>query len=637
VELLWSIEGHAAECTVTRPTLLPDRRRSLLARWRPDASLGYSPGDASGPRVVASASCVIGDEAGARVVTRRRLAAPLDDVASRDGFVASLPFDARWVDAPCDEISCDWRVLSQPAPDVVEIVGETQGFVDVTRPDVRRVLAGELGSRPGVFEASVVHVGGTNLSVLEVLERIPRGVGLSTRILGSDEALGLAESELLDALLARLSPHVTRQELGWRVRGDVFERFLPMPWALVEAEVADDEIERETRLRRARRDRVVPYDEIVLDDPRALRRQAGARARALRVSRDPERRTGLARERALLLLRLFELTDESPAAVEAISLLLEIGEVDRARVEAERALALRPGDAELRGARFRTVASDAALLDAAIAAMRPDLAAVDRRDLARIGARALGGGVGWGTIEASFEVARSGAQEGVSPLRGVSVPLGSLVELGYLLLRARGASGPLTVRAAGALRAEAPDAIELLAVRWPSARAGATVWAAVPSPSPTLARLRWLSAALRAQLPEGSSGAGASVEVTVSMGDQVVTLRVGAGADEGELLGVSRPLARAPWEALVRDVARPVAALEATRFPLPVLTSALAPDVRARVAARLVEARGGALDGGVCDERGEALVCVGRERGAEALLDVLAIIAADALGIRPEE
>ncbi|GAB4197861.1 MAG: hypothetical protein OHK0013_06420 [Sandaracinaceae bacterium] len=621
--LLSSIEGDASECTVVRPTLLSDRRRALLARWRERAALGYGWEDPAAPRVLAYASCVVGDDEGAWLVTRVRLATPLDE-QMREALIAALPFDARWTDAPCDEVSCRWRAVRAVSPHVVEIRVATQGYVERSRPDVRRVLGAELSSRPELIEATAVQVGGSGLLVLETLERIPRGVGLATRIVGTDERIGLAESEVVDALLARLEPRIARPELGWRVRGEAFERFLPMPWTLVEAEVGDARIERETRLRLAARDRVVPYDEIALDEPRALRRQAGARARAARVTRDPERRRTLLEERAALLARTFDLTEEVAAAADAIALWLDLGQDERARELAARAYALRPESLELRAAWVHAAAREPSTLGDVVAALRPDLSPSEREELAHAAARALPTGVGWATLEASFDTARarSALPVRVAPVR---LPTGALVELGYVLLRAQGARGPLRVRLEGRLASDGPRAVDLLGVRWAGASPGREVWGTVASDEPTLERLRWLSTALRAQLP---SFDGEPVELSVYAGEVAITLRLSMTAEgDAELIAASRPLATARWADLAREVARPLERLEGTRFPLPVLSLALGAHSLERARTALVPDHGGSLDGGACELRASTLVCTGRERGPEALLDVLAVVA----------
>jgi hypothetical protein len=181
------------------------------------------------------------------------------------------------------------------------------------------------------------------------------------------------------------------------------------------------------------------------------------------------------------------------------------------------------------------------------------------------------------------------------------------------------------VRLEGRLARGAPAAVDLLAMRWPGPSGGTETWGTVASTDPALDRLRWLSHALRAQLPPPGAE---PVVLSITEGERGVTLRlVAVEGDDVEVVAVGRSLAGARWVDLAREVARPLVRLEGTRFPLPVLSLAVGPHALEQAGRALVPELGGSLDGGACEVRATTLVCTGRERGPEALLDVLAVIA----------
>jgi len=622
LDLLWSIEGHATECTLVRAAILSDRRRSLLADYRPQARLGYVlPDSRTGPRVGAYVSCVVGDESGARAISRLAFSRPVQD-EERDAIAASLPFDARWLDRPCEEGSCGTRTIELVRPDVLEIVGALHVGVQTSSPDVRRALAEEVATRDAIVEITVAQVEGTRAHVLESLERGPRGIAVTQRVVDRDDFWTPAHDA---AELARFDALGGDPLAGFRMRGDVFERYLPIPWALVEMAVADLQIAERARVRRASRDRVVPIDEIDLDSPQAVQRQAGARAIATRVTHDPERRRRLQQDRATLLTRLFELTEDGDAVVEAIELLLALGAIEQARALASAAVLVardRPG---VRGALVHAVALDAGLLDGAIASLRPELSAEERATLAAATPAAVALGIDWPTIERSFDVRRSTLVRAPHVVEPVSLPTDALAELGYLLLRAQAAQGPFAIMVRGPLRPDAPSATGFLALRWPEPGGRAT-WASVPNEAPSLERLRWISSALRAQLPSRGE-----VDVTAVLGGTPITLRLLVDGADARLVASSRSLHRSSWTALARDVARPVVSLEGTRFPFPVLRLALPDATLELVARRLVAERGGLIAGGECQLEPRTLVCTGTERGPEALLDALVVVTEEAL------
>lgn len=623
LELLWSIEGHASECRLVRPTLLSDGRRSLLARLRRGASDAYAlPEDPAAPRVTAYASCIVGDEEGTRSITRVAYSRPLeprDLVALREQF----SLDVQWLDEPCEggEGGCGLRAVRRVAPDVLEHVEALLVGMDASAPDVRRAIATESAT---ALEITVAHVLGTRANVLESVERGPRGLVLTQRILGTDD-FALSESEAIDRALARFDWPDGEHEIGFRLRGAIFERYLPLPWPMVEVAVADGAIADRARVRRASRDRVVPLAEVDLDQPRAVSRQAGARAIAARVTRDLSRRRQLEEERVTLLARLFELTQDAEAVVAAIDLLIDLGEVGRARDLALEAADIARDRPEVRDALVRSVAADGALLDAAIARLRPDVPPSDRVELVDAVRRAAADGVSWRTVEESHEVRRTTAPRAPHAIDRVTLPIDALAELGYLLLRAQGASGSFALRVRGGLRIGAPQHVELLAVRWPGPRDEAT-WASVRSAGPTLERLRWISSAARAQLPPRGE-----VDVTAVLGEAAVTLRLVLDGADARLVGSSWSLPQAAWSALARDVARPVVSLEGTRFPFPVLRLTLPAETRETVARRLASEEGGTIAGGQCRLDAGTLVCTGTDRGPEALLDVLVVVSEAAL------
>ncbi|MBX7190686.1 MAG: hypothetical protein K1X94_01430, partial [Sandaracinaceae bacterium] len=542
MDLAWTIEGHAAECALTRPTTWSDARRSLLARFRPELALGYTldADDASAPRILGMARCVVGDERSARertVLRFSRVLVPADRAIVAD----ALPFESRWQDEPCDSIQCGWRAIRAIAPDMLEIEGPPRPGIDTSQPDVRQVLAVELGRRPEIFEIVAVQLAATPMVVVSTLERMPRGVASARRIVASrevDAGLLLGEGSRVAALLTRLAPRIGAEFGGFRVRDDSFEEYQPIPWSLIEVAVRDLEIEQRARARHAARDRVVPLDEIDLDEIAAVRRQASARALAARVAHEEPRRARLLDERVALLERLFELDGEVTALLEAISVLVDVPDLPRAHVVAARALEVAPDEAAVRAAFANTAGRDE--IESALARLRPDLPLAARRELASQTLAARTMGIPFATVESSFETRRATPSVTASRVVPVEVPREALAEMLYVLVRASdptAAPGAFTLRVDGALRGEAPFAHTLLAMRWSST--DGPIWATVPSPAPTLDRLRTLSTALQPQLLErGVVRLSATLRDAHGL-DRTVALRVELDGVRARVIGAS--------------------------------------------------------------------------------------------------
>ncbi len=631
LDLVWTIEGHAASCSITRPTMFSDARRSLLARFRPELALGYAidPDDpADAPRSLAFARCVVGDEHASREHTMVRFSRPLT-TADRERITEALPFAARWQDEPCDTLTCGWRALRLVTSDTIEIEGPPRPGIDTSQPDVRRLVASELAARPESFEITAARAGSTRIVVLYSLERMTRGIARLRRHLstqpGGSATLDLAETAALSVAIEELAPRVGPDHLGFRIRGDTSEEYLPLPWSTVEVSVADLDLERRTRVRRAARDRILPLTEIDLDEPRAIHRQASARALAIRVSRDTQRRVAWSRERAELLGRLFDLTEDVTAALDAVTQLRDLGDLDAAHALAARALELLPEDAAIRSAYVDT-ATDATI-DATLAQLRPSLSADERRAL---GAGVISGrdqGLSFTTVEASFDVHRAQAPTVTTRAPGIEVPREALAELAYLLLRAADPERAITSFAArvdGALLADAVLGVVQLGARWPSGASAS--FATVPAPAP-LSRLRWISQALASQLPRAGE-VRLTVFATLADGaPRAITLRLAIEGGSARVVSSSVALAPNVWTAFTRDAVRPSTAIAGTAFPPPVLRLTLAAPLRARVASRVIGDRVSGLRGGLCTLESAVLVCTGHERGPEALLDVLAIVA----------
>jgi hypothetical protein len=241
-----------------------------------------------------------------------------------------------------------------------------------------------------------------------------------------------------------------------------------------------------------------------------------------------------------------------------------------------------------------------------------------------LGARARG--IGFATVEASHQTLRSVAPRPLAATPAEELPIDGLAEVLYLLLRAEGQrpSATFALRVEGALRADAPFGHDLLAVRW--GQGESLRWATVATESTTLQRLRWMSALLRAQLPEHG-------EVTISAWlrddaglERSISVRVALEPARARLVGASRRLRAPSWVALARDVLRPVSSLEVTRFPAPVLHLALAPEIVARVRARLENRLAAGLGGVRCGQEAATLTCTGEE-GPEGLLELLVHVA----------
>jgi hypothetical protein len=630
VELLWSIEGRASACTITRPTLLSDARRRELARFRARSragALGYvlsREGDSALPRVSSYASCLTGGREDARQVTRVRFSRAIEP-ADRAGILDALPFEARWGDEPCEGRCWPPRTVEMVGPDTIEVSMPLELLTPRGETDVRVLVTRELAERPSILELTAIEIVGTGITAVELLETAPRGLVLARGLRGELDR-GLAWEPFLAALG---EVGLDAGGSGLRLRGPVAEQYWPLPWAMVQARIADEELATARTLRLALRDRIVPLAQIDLDAPEALRRQAGARARAAVVSRDAQARQTWSRERATLLERLFELTEDVVALSTAIGLLGEIGDAAAAHGLARRAFDLLPDEPNVREA-YVSSAPDLEALAAALARARPDLDAAALERLARAVLEARGRGIGFATVEGSHRTLGALAPRPAAPVPAEEVPLENLAEVAYLLLRADGmrASATFSLRVEGELRADAPPGNDLLAVRWGEGEALA--WATVPVASPTLQRLRWTSALVRAQLPERG-------EVTLSAWlrdetglERSLSLRVAIEPARARVIAASLRLPARSWAALGRTALRPVATLETTRFPTPILRLSLPPEVTAVLRARVESRTHVQLAGVRCDDEPATLLCRG-EDGPEGLLELLVEVAKEAL------
>ena len=624
LELLWSIEGRASACTLTRPTLLSDARRRMLARFRARSragALGYvlsREGDSPLPRVSSYVSCLTGGRDDAQQVTRVRFSRAIHE-SDRADLLDALPFEARWADEPCEGRCWPPRTIELVSPDTIEISMPLDLLTARGETDVRVLVTREIAERPSIVELTAIEIVGSGTTAVELLELAPRGVTLARGLRGEP-----GPDVQWEGFLAALGDNgLDPGGAGLRLRGSVAELFWPLPWALVEARIADEELATARTLRLALRERIVPIAEIDLDAPDALRRQAGARARAVTLSRDAEERRRWSRERAQLLERLFELTEDVVALGTAIGILGEIGEIESAHALARRAFELLPEEPNIREA-FVASAPDLASAAAAVRSVRPDLGEREAAELSRaaVAARALG--IGFHTVEESQRTRAAVAARPSAPTATEELPIDGLAEVAYLLLRASGESARTTssIRLEGPLRPDAPRGHDTVALRWDDSEHA--VWASVPTPSPTLQRLRWTSALLRAQLPEHG-------EVTLSAWlrdaagvEHSISLRLTVRLARVTLAGASLRVAAAQWTALARDALRPVASLETTRFPLPVLRLALPTEVRAAVQTRVAAA--GQLRAVRCSDEAGSLTCIA-EDGPEALLELLVEVA----------
>lgn len=637
--LAWRIEGHAAECVLTRPTLFGDARRRLLARFRPELSIGYllDVGEGGGPRLLAFARCLVGDANSAREVSALRFSRALD-ASDRVRVAEALPFEVRWREEPCEPATCGRRALTMTAPDTLMIEGAAREGVDTSQPDVRRLLAAEVAAHPETFEASVQRVGRSSVVVFETLERARRGVLSRRRVSASGGQDGTLRTDAaLRGLLARGRTRATAryldQHAGPMEIGADAEQVVPLPWSVIEVSVADLALEQRTRLRRAARDRVVAFREIDLDATEVVRRQAAARALAARVAHDPAQRRAWLDERARLLTQLFLLTDEVPALIEAVEVRRALGEPDAAHALALEAWALAPDHPGVRALTIETAPSLEALA-AQLARVRPELDLAARTELAGGVLAAAESNVDFATVEASFATVRAGAPVAAVPVPGaIELSRSGLVEAVYLLLRAsdpgRDVDAGMALRLEGTLRSDAPRGHRGVAVRWPPrGRDRVERWATVVSPDTSLAQLRALSALLEVQLPRTGD-----VRLSAWLGEgergRAVSVRLDVAPGSVRLIAASRAATEAVWLGLARDALRPALGLEATRFPPPTLRVALAEPLRSRVLVRVGEHA--ARIGGRCEVDADALVCVGDGRGPDALLDVLAWVAAETI------
>lgn len=628
LELLQSMQGHAVECTLARPGVLSDPRRALLARLRPSMRAAYAlPRNDGGPRVNTAVRCVVIQGSGELAITRLLFGRALT-VADREAISATLPYAVRWDDESCAEGECAHaRRIAILSPFIVEVREPSLALLTAVGPDVRPTLAAIVARRPAALEVMARRVSSARAVVALVVEQGARGL-MFRRTFAGEEASDASDVGLFDASWSELADVETGLLAAVGARSG--ER-VDIPWALLEVALADRRILERARARRAARERVVPWQDIDHDRPEALVRQAEARRLAARSTRDPDRRIRLLAERAELLERLDVLTADDGVAAEAVATWGEIGEFARA-VEFALRVAPRTTDPAARALIVRALRSRPDALRSVVGAFRPDLTRADRTAIAEAVARAADEDIAWTTVEGSFETRSATAHvPALRPAASSALPVSVLAELLYVWWRAEPTGRAFALALRGRLRDDAPSGTEGLALRWPEAE-GRWTWATVPLDAPPFERVRLLSLALAAQLPQRDV-----VEIVVP-GTRPLGLRLAVEGNVARVVAVSRALRPATWRAIIRTVALPLFGLDAGVFPPPVLRLELDDAAIQSLAPRWVEDRGGRLSGGRCEiyessrQRRSALSCTGFERGAEALVDVLVAVMREALG-----
>lgn len=566
--LLAGIEGRAGECTWVDGARLSAEQRLLLARLTPLHPIAFH------PQVREYARCLVATPRGVEEVTTLRFVGD----RARATFA---PRNAQWRGE-----QLTWSV---PADDLA--VGA----------DVRSAMALSMAARTPPFEVVATSPPNTTLTIRTTWMQTERGVVIETDYRGAIPDVPDIDMPVAVGMLLMIAEGA-HDVFGPRTRRQSFGQPMTFSWTMLALEANDADLAQRARIQSRA---LIPLSEI---DPARIDL---IRAAALQHCAEARRAEGAQRIAQSLVCasfyaHLYAREERVMDAVLAVASYREAGALVDARALAERAFRDAPDDARARAMWLEAAGTET--LATAFTEMHPELSSRDRQRFVDAAPGYLAEGVSGVTLEASFLAGLAPSRTpSVRLASSVALPSDALADLAYVLLLAEGAEGPLTVRVEGALRSDAPPFSLGVGARWTLAEG--PVWAAQLA-DPTFQAVRTVSQAVQAQL-----AAGGLVRLTVAMGAHQLTWSL---MPETGRVQLQADTARRDWASLAREVAFPLAQLPATRFPAPTLSLTLPSETLAALQPTLA-----AITGVQCTLAAQTLTCSLRERGPEALLQVL--------------
>ncbi len=627
VELAALLPDEVERCVVVRPGLVPDRRRSLVllpslaepSAWAPDL------------RPIAYAMATATGEGGRRA--QRSYYRFADDARERARAILAV----RWLDEPCEDVSCRLPVarwLDERTLEVARYEWPRRPLGTSSAACVQLARA-----RPDAVELAVeraTHLGWVPLSAPRPSSwtlRVEGGSLVTRREIALEDAVQArilearlsARASWAEPALVPLGPSRRRVERDAELVTVVESR----RWEELELAVEDDRLEQRASDLREMRGEPVPIARVRVDDVGAVRHQVRLRRAGL-PQLPLEQRAAAAEELATLLERAWAAHPSELAFARTLARLsLDLlAAPERALRVADEVLARGIADDP---EAWRTLRREALAMigaeelaralaeDGVAPAAEAARAAVDLRALVEHG-------VSFEWAEGAWRTSRQ-LLDGRAPRRPVDArlpfegALGALVGWARLGDVERHVTVQIAVRTAASSEARAigDTRPEVVAVRGAD---GSTIYVGALA-APDLVALRRLNAALA-----GVAGSG-PLEIAISMRDpegaELGSLRA-AGVLAGGAFVIQRAdpeLAAAPWPLVTRYLAQPLAELPLALFPPPTLTiRAESPELAAELR-RAAEER----DPGACRAAGPVLRCR-RPGRPEELGEVLLRIAA---------
>ncbi len=627
VELAALLPDEVERCVVVRPGLVPDRRRSLVllpslaepSAWAPDL------------RPIAYAMATATGEGGRRA--QRSYYRFADDARERARAILAV----RWLDEPCEDVSCRLPVarwLDERTLEVARYEWPRRPLGTSSAACVQLARA-----RPDAVELAVeraTHLGWVPLSAPRPSSwtlRVEGGSLVTRREIALEDAVQArilearlsARASWAEPALVPLGPSRRRVERDAELVTVVESR----RWEELELAVEDDRLEQRASALREMRGEPVPIARVRVDDVGAVRHQVRLRRAGL-PQLPLEQRAAAAEELATLLERAWAAHPSELAFARTLARLsLDLlAAPERALRVADEVLARGIADDP---EAWRTLRREALAMigaeelaralaeDGVAPAAEAARAAVDLRALVEHG-------VSFEWAEGAWRTSRQ-LLDGRAPRRPVDArlpfegALGALVGWARLGDVERHVTVQIAVRTAASSEARAigDTRPEVVAVRGAD---GSTIYVGALA-APDLVALRRLNAALA-----GVAGSG-PLEIAISMRDpegaELGSLRA-AGVLAGGAFVIQRAdpeLAAAPWPLVTRYLAQPLAELPLALFPPPTLTiRAESPELAAELR-RAAEER----DPGACRAAGPVLRCR-RPGRPEELGEVLLRIAA---------
>lgn len=623
VEVAALLPEEAERCVVARPRALAQRRRALVlyASWaEPEVYEADLP-------LAAYATALAEGSAGRARRSYLRFTHAGPDVRAR---ARELP--VRWLDEPCEGLACRRPVARWVDERTLEIARREWPRRRLPVPTAECVRLAR--SAPQAFEVAVDATHLPSPRPMPTPRRVRRtlradGGALGTRremVFGDGieariyESWARGRASIPEVALMPLGPSRRRIERqGERVV--VRDRRL---WEELELALEDERLRRQALTLRRRRAEPTPLSRVDFENLAVVRHQIRLRQSAM-ARATGERRRRAAEELAALLQRGLEAhPGELGLARQLARLELEpLGRPARAVAVVDRVLAAGLADDPAPWQALRREASSHRGVEPFADALVGD--GVAERAEARAVAEDLialrEAGVPYDWAEGAWRISRALAAPRRPPVRAdAHLPfegaVGALVGWARIATDAPRATVQVAVRVPRVpeVRAVGESRPELVVVRGPDG--GASLVGALPSAD--LLAARTLGQRLADHVPPGP--VDLTVELREPQGRRLARLRV-VGTRQGEDLvveRVGRSLADAPWPALSRYLARPLAELPTALFPPPELT------VRAEsaeVAARLRRRAEPGPDGD-CRVAGPVLRCrvPGRPRELGELL-----------------